>query len=93
MILHLANSIEHRLVTDRQTGARQQLIPALATVARVKTTTVYLTRQISILIFSDIGKNYIKTAAVYKLFHDNKMTFGPLIAPRVSFNMVQSVTE
>jgi len=85
MILCLAVSVEHQLVTDRQTDARQQLIPALATVARVKTTTVYLARQISILTFSDsnIGKNYIKTAAVYKLFRDNKITFGVLTAPRV----------
>ena len=41
VILRLAVSVEHRLVTDgrkdRQTDTQQQLIPALASVARVKT--------------------------------------------------------
>jgi len=40
MILRLAVSVEHRRVTDgrtdRQTDTRRQLIPALASVARVK---------------------------------------------------------
>jgi len=38
VILRLAVSVEHRLVTDRQTDTRRQLIPALASVARVKKT-------------------------------------------------------
>ena len=37
MILLLAVLVEHRLVTDRQTDTRRQLIPALASVALVKT--------------------------------------------------------
>ena len=41
MILRLAASVEHRLVTDRRTDrrtdTRRQLIPALSSVARVKT--------------------------------------------------------
>ena len=40
VILHLAVSVEHRLVTegwtDRHTDKRRQLIPALASIARVK---------------------------------------------------------
>jgi len=37
MILPLAVSVEHRLVTDGRTDTRRQRIPALASVARVKT--------------------------------------------------------
>ena len=37
MILRLSVSVEHRLVTDGRTDTRRQLIPALASVARVET--------------------------------------------------------
>ena len=36
MILRLAVSVEHRLVTDRQTDTQRQLIPVLASIVQVK---------------------------------------------------------
>jgi len=36
VILRLAVSVEHRLMTERRTDTRRQLIPALASVARVQ---------------------------------------------------------
>jgi len=36
VILRLAVSVEHRLVTDRKTDTRWQLIPTLTSIARVK---------------------------------------------------------
>jgi len=41
VILHLAVSVEHRLVTDGRTDKRRQLISALASVAPVETVLVF----------------------------------------------------
>ena len=40
VILRLAISVEHRLVTDRRTDTLRQLIRAPASVARIKTTVI-----------------------------------------------------
>jgi len=68
MILRLAISVEHPIVTDRQTDTRRQLLPALARVARVKLLYVQKhTRDFSaILVLLRKGKGYYR-AKLYML--------------------------